>query len=231
MSKPATITIDGPAASGKSTVGALLARSLGYFYFDTGVMYRAVTWAALARNIDVENIEEVSRLAEGLTIDVTADGPEDGRQYTVWVDRQDVTWLIRSPKVDAAVSRVSSYPRVRAALTAQQRRIASDGFIVMVGRDLGTVVLPDAHLKIYLVASPQERARRRYRDCLARGDITDFNEILAGILKRDQQDQRNPVSPMVPAHDAIIIDTDNQSVEAVVARLEKLAVQYKNGST
>jgi cytidylate kinase len=230
LAKPSTIAIDGTAASGKSTVAAFLADSLGYLYFDTGVMYRAVTWAVLDRNIAVKDEEKISALAESLTIEVTADGPADGRQYTVWAAGQDVTWDIRTPAVDANVSHVSSYPRVRAALTAQQRRIATTGSIVMVGRDIGTVVLPEAHLKIFMKASPEERARRRYRDWLAQGRKADYKDILAGILVRDELDRTNPVSPMVPAADAIIIETDNLSVETVLAKIKQLVAQAKNGT-
>ena len=208
----------------------MLAQSLGYLYFDTGVMYRAVTWAVLDRKIDVNDIEQVSELAESLTIDVVSEGPDDGRQYTVLVDEQDVTWHIRKPEVDEIVSQVSGYPGVRAALTAQQRRIAANGSIVMVGRDIGTVVLPQAQLKIFMVASPQERARRRHKDCLAQGRWADFEAILAGIIERDEKDRTNPVSPMVPANDAIIIETDNLSEEAVLAKIEKLVTQLKNGT-
>lgn len=231
MSQPSTITIDGPAASGKSTVAAYLAQALGYLYFDTGVMYRAVTWAALERGIAAQDVEAVSRLAETLVIDVTSEGPVDGRQYTVLADGQDVTWRIREPQVNRHVSRVSSYPRVRAALTEQQRRIAAAGSIVMVGRDIGTVVLPEADLKIYLVASAEERARRRYREMTARDQTTDFEEILVSIIERDQQDQANPVSPMLPAQDAVIVDTDQLTVEEVVIRLKELIARYKNGAT
>jgi cytidylate kinase len=216
------IAIDGTAASGKSTVGALLAQSLGYLYFDTGVMYRAVTWAALDRKVEVEDVTRVSQLAETLTIEVKPDGPDDGRQYTVLADDQDVTWAIRSPKVDEHVSQVSSYPRVRAALTEQQRRIAANGSMVMVGRDIGTVVLPRADLKFFLRASPEEQARRRHRDYLSQGQKADFDEILAHILERDKQDREKPISPMVPASDAIVINTDNLSIEEVLAQLERL---------
>ncbi|MBI1880174.1 MAG: (d)CMP kinase [Chloroflexi bacterium] len=222
MSKPSTIAIDGSAASGKSTVGVLLAQRLGYLYFDTGVMYRAVTWAGLDRNIDPANTERVSELAESLTIEVRLNGPDDGRLYTVLADGRDITWQIRSPQVEAYVSLVSSYPRVRAALTAQQRRIAAAGSIVMVGRDIGTVVLPGADLKIFMRASAEERARRRYQEILAQGKAANFEEILTAIRERDKQDQEKPISPMLPAPDAVIIETDNLSIEEVLTQLEQL---------
>lgn len=224
MSKPSTIAIDGSAASGKSTLGARLAQRLGYLYFDTGVMYRAVTWATLDRKIDPENVEAVSELAEKLLIEVKSIGPKDGRLYTVLADGQDITWQIRSPAVEAYVSLVSSYPRVRAALTAQQRRIAAAGSIVMVGRDIGTVVLPEADLKIFMHASAEERARRRYYEILAQGKSANFEEILEAMRERDKQDREKPISPMVPAPDAVIIETDNLSLEAVLVRLEQLIV-------
>jgi cytidylate kinase len=222
LSKPATIAIDGSAASGKSTVGARLAQRLGYLYFDTGVMYRAVTWAVLDRKTDPEDVEAVSALAEKLLIEVKPDGPKDGRLYTVLADSRDITWQIRSPEVEAYVSLVSSYPRVRAALIAQQRRIAAPGSIVMVGRDIGTVVLPEADLKVFMQASPEERARRRYHEILAQGKLADFEEILKAMWERDKQDREKPISPMVPAPDAVIIETDNLSLEAVLTHLEQL---------
>jgi cytidylate kinase len=227
LSKPSTIAIDGAAASGKSTLGALLAQSLGYLYFDTGVMYRAVTWTALDRNVDIKDVEEISLLAEKLVIEVKPDGPEDGRPYTVLADGRDVTWDIRSPEVETAVGRVSAYPRVRAALTAQQRRIAAAGRIVMVGRDIGTVVLPEADLKIFMRASARERARRRYNEATTQDQPANFDKILAAILERDKQDQEKPISPMVPANDAIIIDTDHLTIEEVLARLEQLIADNK----
>ncbi|MDY7075370.1 MAG: (d)CMP kinase, partial [Chloroflexota bacterium] len=139
--RPSTIAIDGPAASGKSTIGELLARQLGYLYFDTGVMYRAVTWAALARDISIEDEAAVTVLAERLDIDVIPPTVNDGRQYTVLADGVDITWAIRTPEVDVNVSPVSTYSGVRRALVAQQRRVAAEGRVVMVGRDIGTVVL------------------------------------------------------------------------------------------
>ena len=222
MTKPSTIAIDGTAASGKSTVGKLLAQALGYLYFDTGAMYRAVTWATLARGIPVENVAAVSQLAENLVIEVKRDGPADGRPYTVLADGQDITWAIRSPEVEAAIGQVSSYPRVRAALIAQQRCVAAGGSIVMVGRDIGTVVLPEADLKIFMRASAEERARRRYQEALEQGKPADFEQILAAILERDRQDREKPISPMVPATEAIIINTDNLTIDEVLVRVKQL---------
>ena len=158
--RPTTIAIDGPAASGKSTLGAALAEHLGYLYLDTGVMYRAGTWAALDRGLDIAAEADVTGLAESIQIDVEPASLDDGRQYDVICDGVDVTWLIRSSRVEAVVSPVSAYPGVRSAMVAQQRRIGLKGQVVMVGRDIGTVVLPEAPLKIYLDASVEERARR-----------------------------------------------------------------------
>ncbi len=222
MTKPTTITIDGTAASGKSTVAALLSKKLGYLYLDTGVMYRAVTWAVLHEGVAVDNEESVSALAERLTINVTTDGPADGRPYTVLANGQDVTWAIRAKEVEAHVSRVSSYRRVRVALTTQQRHIAAAGSIIMVGRDIGTVVLPQADLKIFMRASAEERARRRYKELLGQGKPANYEEILTAIQQRDKLDEANPVSPFIPATDAIMVDTDNLTIEEVVAKLSKL---------
>jgi cytidylate kinase len=230
VSKVSTIAIDGFAASGKSTVAALLAEQLTYLYFDTGVMYRAVTWAVLNKNVDPAAIEPVSQLAEEVRIEVMPGGPDDGRQYTVRVDGHDVTWDIRRPEVDAHVSVVSGYPRVRTALTNQQRRIAASGSIVMAGRDIGTVVIPDADLKIFLLASAEERARRRYQQSIQQNQPADYDAILAAIIDRDELDRTNPVSPTKPAPDAIIIDTDSLSIEQVVSRLKQLVVTSENGN-
>lgn len=222
MTRSSVIAIDGAAASGKSTVGGILARRLGYLYFDTGVMYRAVTWVALNRGIAIENEAEVTALAEALVIKVTPPTQDDGRQYTVYADEQDVTWAIRQPEVDANVSPVSAYPGVRRALTEQQRRIAANGRIVMVGRDIGTVVLPEAELKLFMRASVEERARRRYLECRARGQSPTYEEILASMRRRDQIDSERAMAPLRPADDAIIVDTDALSIEEVMTQIEAL---------
>ena len=221
MSKPSRIAIDGPAASGKSTIGGLLAERLNYVYFDTGVMYRAVTWVALQRGIDLADEEAVTVLAQRIHIEVTQPTLLDGRQYTVYADEEDVTWQIRRPEVDRGVSPVSAYPGVRAALTVQQRRIGQAGRIVMVGRDIGTVVMPDADLKIYLDASVEERARRRYREIVARGEPADYERILRDMRRRDKIDSERDTAPLRPAEDAIIIDTTAMAVNEVLAEVER----------
>jgi len=219
LTRPSTIAVDGPAASGKSTIGGLLAERLGYLYFDTGVMYRAVTWAAIARGIDVADEAGVTGLAERLRIDVIRPTVADGRQYTVLADGQDVTWKIRRSEVNWGVSPVSAYPGVRAALTAQQRRIGQKGKIVMVGRDIGTVVLPDADLKIYLDATVEERAGRRYRETLARSELAEFDEVLASVQLRDEIDSGRAHAPLRAAEDAVVVDTTALGIEAVLDRV------------
>lgn len=224
--KPTIIAIDGPAASGKSTIAAALARKLGYLYFDTGVMYRAATWAALDRGVVISDEAAVTKLAEALQIDVKPPSLDDGRQYDVLCDGVDVTWAIRTPEVDASVSPVSVYPGVRSALTAQQRRIGLRGDVVMVGRDIGTVVLPEAPLKIYLDASAEERARRRYREVQARGNqVQSYESILDNVKRRDAIDSSRATAPLKAAPDAVIIDSTDLSVDEVVACVEQLIVR------
>ncbi len=227
---PSVIAIDGPAASGKSTIGELLARRLGYLYFDTGAMYRAVTWVALARGAPIGDEATVTRLSETVIIEVTRPTVDDGRQYTVLADGEDITWDIRRSEVDANVSPISAYPGVRAALTAQQRRIAAQGCVVMVGRDIGTVVVPDADLKIYLDAAVEERARRRYREVVARGEQADYQAILEAMRRRDQIDSHRATAPLKPADDAVIIDTTHMSIPEVLDAVMALVSRWGESS-
>ncbi len=219
---PKIIAIDGPAASGKTTLGRRLADYLGYLFVDTGVMYRAVTWAVLQRGIDIHDETRVTALAEEVQIDILPPSQNDGRFYDVRMDHQDITWEIRNPQVEAAVSIVSAYPGVRRALTAQQRRIGLRGRVVMVGRDIGTVVLPEAELKIYLDASPEERARRRFKELQARGEAADYDTILQKVRERDQIDSTRQVAPLQAAPDAIHIDSDGLTAEEVFERVREL---------
>ncbi len=222
MAQPDIIAIDGPAASGKSTLGRRLADALGYLFFDTGVMYRAVTWVMLHRGVDVKDEAKVTCLAETVPIDVRPPSKEDGRPCDVLADGVDITWETRTPEVEAYVSPVSAYQGVRKALASQQRRIGLRGKVVMVGRDIGTVVLPEAQLKIYLVASPEERARRRYQEILDRGGSADYETILAGVMRRDEIDSHRAFSPLKAAPDAIILDSDRLNADEVFAKVEKL---------
>jgi cytidylate kinase len=217
MGKPDIIAIDGPAASGKSTLGHRLAQALGYLYFDTGVMYRAVTWLALTQGVPIDDETAITSLAEQARIDVQPPLVQDGRAYTVMADGQDITWDIRRPEVERFVSPVSAYPGVRKALTAQQRRIGERGKVVMVGRDIGTVVLPEAGLKIYLDASAEERARRRYKELIERGEQADYDSILQAMRRRDQIDTGRKVAPLRPAEDAHILPSDGLDADQVLA--------------
>lgn len=222
---PSIIAIDGPAASGKSTIGKRLADSLGYLFFDTGVMYRAVTWLALQRGVDIHDEAAVTRLAEETPIEVAPASQSDGRACDVLIEGRDITWETRDPQIDANVSIVSAYAGVRAALSRQQRRIGQRGKVVMVGRDIGTVVLPEADLKIYLDASAEERARRRYNEIIARGGEADYDEILAKVRERDHIDSTRAVAPLRPAEDAVWIDSDHMTAEEVFQK----ALTLSNG--
>ncbi|HNR97301.1 MAG TPA: (d)CMP kinase [Anaerolineae bacterium] len=219
MPIPDIIAIDGPAAAGKSTVGERVAAELGYLYFDTGIMYRAITWAALQRGLDIADEPAITALAQRAHIDVLQPTVSDGRQYTVHVDGQDVTWDLRQPEVEAHVSAVSAYPEVRAALSAQQRRIGLRGHVVMVGRDIGTVVLPEAPLKVYLDATVEARARRRYRENKARGERVRYAAILSAMRERDRIDSQRKAAPLKAADDAVVIDTTKLVVEQVVEQV------------
>lgn len=222
MSIPSIIAIDGPAASGKSTLAKELAEQLGYLYFDTGVLYRAITWVSLDKGIHVTHEAAITHLAECTQIDVRPPSKDDGRSFDVWIDDKDITWEIRSQEVDAKVSIVSAYPGVRKALTEQQRRIGLRGKVVMVGRDIGTVVLPEADLKIYLEASVEERARRRYRELSERGITLELDAIKQSMRERDLIDSTRQVAPLRPAGDAMIIDSEGLSAEQVLERTLEL---------
>ncbi len=227
MLLPSTIAVDGPAASGKSTIGGLLAGRLGYLYFDTGALYRAITWLALERGLAIGDEEAIVALAQAAQITITKPTVQDRRQYTVYADSRDITWEIRSPEVDVQVSPVSAYPGVREALKAAQRKIGEEGQVVMVGRDIGTVILPHADLKIYLDASLEVRAQRRYREILARGEEASYEDVLADMRRRDDIDSHRLAAPLKPAEDAIIIDTDHLSIEEVWGQVMELLEKWQ----
>lgn len=220
--KPSVIAIDGPAGSGKSTLGYQLAQRLGYVYFDTGVLYRAVSLAALERGVSVDDDVGLAELAEVVRIDVDTPTADDGRLYTVLLDGRDVTWRIRTPAVDAIVSPVSAVPGVRRALLEQQRRIVRRGQVIVVGRDIGTVVFPDADLKLFVDASLEARARRRHAELAGRGEQVAYEHILDELRRRDERDRHKPISPLVPAPDAVVLDTTALDIEAMVDQAQAI---------
>jgi len=222
LSQKITIAIDGPAASGKTTVGEKVARQLDFLFFDTGIMYRAVTLAVLRSAVDPNNEAPVSALAETVRIDVDPPSKDDGRLADVLLDGMDVTWDVRSREVESLVSVVSTYKGVRDAMTTQQRRIGARGNVVMVGRDIGTVVFPDADLKVFLEASAEERARRRYTELINRGQTADFEQILTSTRQRDEIDRNRTIAPLRPAGDAVIMMTDDVAIDDVVKNILSL---------
>lgn len=222
MTIPQVITIDGPAGSGKSTLGANLAHALGFIYFDTGVMYRALTLAVLQAGIAPDDAVQVTQLAERCHIDVLPPSVSDGRQYTITLDGVDVTWDIRHQDVERTVSQVAAHPTVRSIMRARQRSIGLAGKVVMVGRDIGSIVLPEAPLKIFLEVSIAERARRRIIELDARGEHLDINELTESIRLRDERDRH----VMYPAPDAVCIDasahTPDQTLKHVLTLVEHI---------
>lgn len=221
MNTPKVITIDGPAGSGKSTLGAHLAAHLGYIYFDTGVMYRALALAVLDAHQDPQDSAAVTALADTCEIAVRAPTHNDGRQYTIMLNGRDVTWEIREQRVEKIVSLAAAHPPVRAILRARQRAIGMQGRVVMVGRDIGAIVLPEAPLKIYLEVSIAERARRRIAELTARGESVDAVALTESIRVRDERDRH----VMYPAPDAVIINGDHDTPEQTLAHVLTLVAQ------
>jgi cytidylate kinase len=219
VATPRTVAIDGPAGAGKSTIGALVAERLGYTFLDTGAMYRAIALAALRRGIDSNDAEGLAALARQIRIAIGPPTVRDGRAYTVLLDGADVTWALRGDDVDGIVSQIARIPTVRDAMVEQQREIAKRGRIVMVGRDIGTVVLPEAERKVFLTASAAERARRREEELAARGENRSRQALLAEILRRDELDSKRTVAPLKAASDAILVETDGLSVGEALDRV------------
>jgi cytidylate kinase len=219
VATPRTVAIDGPAGAGKSTIGALVAERLGYTFLDTGAMYRAVALAALRRKIDPNDADRLATLARQIRIAIGPPTVRDGRAYTVLLDGADVTWDLRRDDVDAIVSQVARIPQVRDAMVEQQREIAKRGRIVMVGRDIGTIVLPEAERKVFLTASAAERARRREEELAARGEKRSRQALLTEILRRDELDSKRTVAPLKAASDAILVETDGLSVGEALDRV------------
>lgn len=206
------IAIDGPSGAGKGTVARAVARALNYRHVDTGAMYRAVAWKALREGVDLERESDVAALGERAQFDL-ADG-------AVRIDGQDVASAIRTPEIDAAATRVARHPAVRRVLVARQREYGANGAIVMEGRDIGTVVFPRADVKIYLDASPEERARRRALDPAHAGaGSREVGDVATALAERDKSDSTRTASPLAVAEDAVRIDTTGLSIEEVVAQV------------
>jgi CMP/dCMP kinase len=220
------IAIDGPAASGKSTVAAAVARCLDALIFDTGAVYRALTLAALERDISPYDGPRLARLIDEIDIAVVPPSSGDGRQYDVLIDGRDVTWAVRDQRVDRAVSPVSAHAEVRRGLLDLQRNIGRSGRVVMPGRDIGTVVMPDADLKIWLDASIDERARRRQLELAERGIDVSLDEVRSEMRSRDVFDSSRAEAPMEPASDSVVIATGGRTVEDIVRQILDLASRF-----
>ncbi|WP_347297312.1 (d)CMP kinase [Dolosigranulum savutiense] len=221
MSKHLTIAVDGPASSGKSTVAKAVANRLGLTYIDTGAMYRSITLYALQKNIDMEDEKAVAHLLN----DVTIRFEEGSANQHVWLNHTEVTEAIRQEDVTRQVSLISSYRSVREKLVEQQRQMAESKDVIMDGRDIGTVVLPNATKKFFLKASAEERARRRTDEYKQKGIQVEYQQVLADIQARDQYDSNRAISPLKKPHDAIVIDsttmTIDEVVEAIIQNIQK----------
>lgn len=218
-----TIAIDGPASSGKSTVAKLVGQKLGLIYIDTGAMYRVIAFEALQQDISIHNEQGVVELAKNTHI--TFESKQD--EQLVFSNGKDVTAMIRKPDVTNAVSQIASYPEVREELVKQQRNMSGNIGVVMDGRDIGTVVLPQADVKIFLVASVEARASRRYKENLENGIVTPLETLTEEIESRDYKDMHRESSPLVQAEDAILVDTTTLTIDEVVERILQIAQQKK----
>jgi CMP/dCMP kinase len=219
--KALTIAIDGPSGAGKGTVARAVAKHLGYRHVDSGAMYRAVGWKALHEGVPLDDEASVARIATGAQLGVSDEA--------ITIDGADVTRAIRTPEIDRAATAVARLPQVRAALVARQRAFGEDGGIVMEGRDIGTVVFPHADVKVYLDASPDERARRRAQDPAHSGGPAAVADVATALTARDELDRTRPVSPLYAADDAVVVDTTGKTVEDVVTVVLRLVEERHAG--
>ncbi len=225
MAKKISIAIDGPAASGKSTTARLVAKKLGYIYIDTGAMYRAATLAVLRSGIDIDDARLVEECVNNNQIIIRV---QNGEQHT-FLNEEDVSAQIRTPEINRAISAVSSYKGVREIMVRQQRRLAAKGGVVMDGRDIGTVVLPHAELKVFLIASLEERAKRRLKELQQQGETVTLDEVIREIRRRDKLDASRSQAPLKQAEDARLLDTTNLSIEEQVEKIYQWAKEIIKG--
>lgn len=214
------IAVDGPAGSGKSTISKIVAKKLGFTYLDTGAMYRMVTYAVLKNGINLENENELIKLLDEIKLDIGKD--------KFYLDREDVSDVIRKEEVTNNVSKVAAIKLVREKLVCMQRDISKGKKVILDGRDIGTVVFPQAELKIFLVASPEERAKRRVKEFLEKGIDTNYEKVLEEIKERDHMDSTRKESPLTQAKDAILIDTSFMNIDQVSEEIIKLVEKNKN---
>ncbi|TCS84123.1 (d)CMP kinase [Tepidibacillus fermentans] len=219
------IAIDGPAGAGKSTVAKKVAHELGYVYIDTGAMYRALTYKAIQDQVDLHNGEALAALLAKYPVELLV----ENNQQKVKINHQDVTEYIRTPEISKYVSTVAAQEQVRKTMLMIQRSLAAKGNVIMDGRDIGTNVLPDADLKIFLTATIEERAKRRYQELLTKGYKGSFEEIKQEIASRDKQDQERKYAPLKQAGDAILIDTSKLTIDQVVNHILQLVKEYQEG--
>ncbi len=219
------IAIDGPSGAGKSTVGKALAERLGYLYIDTGAMYRAIALKMKRRAIGPEDEKALSQLVTSIHLSFL----QDGRENRLFCNGEDITHAIRTPEISRFASEISKNPIVREALVRMQREMGQKGGVVLEGRDIGTVVFPEADVKFYLDAVPEERAKRRFKELVEKGLRVDFEETLREVIERDQNDMSRRHSPLKRAEDAVLIDSTSRSVDEVVGEMVRL-VQEKRRS-
>ena len=219
MAKTYTVAIDGPAGAGKSTIARALAKELGYYYVDTGAIYRTVAYFLDLLGVSPKDVDGVERYIDELTIDIQYD--EEGKQHMI-MNGMDVSDDIRTPDISQKASLVSAHGIVRDMLLDMQRDVAKKHNVIMDGRDIGTVVLPKATVKIFLTASPEVRAQRRLDEMLAKGQKGNFQQVLADIQQRDYQDSHRPIAPLKRAKDAVLLDTSELDIDGVIAAMKKV---------